>query len=191
MRYLVTININNFHVTVDHVCTESPTALVTEQIAQHTSLKMLKRLTKIFKREERVHWSRRDMSSSEDKSTSTELMRGSGRRLPFCINTQDGNEVMVVIENKRRSPATEISEQREVASKSPNEIPHLTQNGLENKKERKKLTLKQLQEKRPPGYKQFEASLGLQELDDELALKLWEDFFKPLSSFEMLGIGSE
>ena len=109
---------------------------------------MLKRLTKIFKREESAHWSRRDISSSEEMSTTTELMRGSGRTLPFCINTQDGSGVMIIIENKRRSPATEISDQREVASKSPNEIPHLTQTRLESKKERKKLTLKQLQQKK-------------------------------------------
>ena len=154
---LVTQNTNSFHVTFDHVCTENPAALVTEQIAQHARKKMLKRLTKIFKREERANWSRRDISSSEEMSTTTELMRGSGRRLPFCINIQDGKGVIAVIENKRRSPATEIIDQRGVTWKSPNETPHLTQTGLESKKERKKLTLTQLQEKSPPGYKQFQA----------------------------------
>jgi len=84
-----------------------------------------------------------------------------------------------------------VTKEKISASKLSNETPHLTPNGLENKKERKKLTLTQLQEKSPPGYKQFEASLGLEELDEELALKLWQDIFKPLSSFEMLDIGSE
>ena len=84
-----------------------------------------------------------------------------------------------------------ISKQPEATSKAPNKkLTDLTQIGR-GSKQRKKLTLKELKMKSPPGYKKFEAALGSQDLDEELALRLWEDIFKPLNLFELLGIDCE
>ena len=54
-----------------------------------------------------------------------------------------------------------------------------------------KLTLKELQMKRPPGYKRFQATVDWRIVDEETVLQLWLDNFKPLSSFEILGIACE
>ena len=52
---------------------------------------------------------------------------------------------------------------------------------------KKKLSLEELKTARPPGYAEFEAAVKLEELEEEIALLLWEDIFKPLSShFESL-----
>ena len=73
------------------------------------------------------------------------------------------------------------------SEKALNEQLNLRQIGCGNI-QKKKLTLKQLQMQSPPGYKKLEAALGSQDLDEELALQLWEDIFKPLSSFDLPGI---
>ena len=52
---------------------------------------------------------------------------------------------------------------------------------------KKKLSLAELKKISPPGFQEFEAAIAWQELDEETALLLWEDIFKPLSShFESL-----
>lgn len=52
------------------------------------------------------------------------------------------------------------------------------------------LTLEDLKRRRPPGFQKFEASLASLDLDDEIALQLWEDIFKPLYTFDFLKIDS-
>ena len=52
------------------------------------------------------------------------------------------------------------------------------------------LTLEDLKTRRPPGFQKFEASLASLDLDDEIALRLWEDIFKPLYTFDFLKIDS-
>lgn len=43
----------------------------------------------------------------------------------------------------------------------------------------------ELRKRRPSGFKEFEIALGSQDLEEEVALQLWEDIFKPLrSSFQ-------
>ena len=95
----------------------------------------------------------------------------------------------MALKNQHRSPATIISKKNRETSKSPKKKTDLMQTGLGNRKV--KLTLKELHAKRPPGYKKFQAAVGWRNLDEETALNLWEDIFKPLSSFEMLGIDCE
>lgn len=52
---------------------------------------------------------------------------------------------------------------------------------------KKKLSLAELKKTSPPGFPEFEAALASKELNEEIALSLWEDIFKPLSShFESL-----
>ena len=124
-------------------------------------------------------------------ATSTELepATGCGESLPFC-KTQDEKGQTIAVESKRRSSATIINEQTRKTSKflKINKKTDLTQLGFGNSK---KLSLKDLQIKRPPGYKRFQAAVDWSNLDEETALQLWLDIFKPLSSFEMLGIACE
>ena len=50
------------------------------------------------------------------------------------------------------------------------------------------MTLAELKKLSPPGYKEFEAAVGSKDLDEQTALQLWEDIFKPLDIFELLNI---
>ena len=52
------------------------------------------------------------------------------------------------------------------------------------------LTLEDLKRRRPLGFQKFEASLASLDLDEEIALELWEDIFKPLYTFDFLKIDS-
>jgi len=47
----------------------------------------------------------------------------------------------------------------------------------------KRKTLKELQIESPPGFKKFELEVKWQTIDEEIALQLWEDVFKPLYTF--------
>lgn len=44
-------------------------------------------------------------------------------------------------------------------------------------------TLKELQQESPPGFKKFELEVKWRTIDEEIALQLWEDVFKPLYIF--------
>ena len=58
------------------------------------------------------------------------------------------------------------------------------ENARRNGKERlKRKTLKELQRECPPGFRKFELEVGWQSIDEEIALQLWEDVFKPLYTF--------
>lgn len=47
----------------------------------------------------------------------------------------------------------------------------------------KRKSLKELQLESPPGFKKFEIEVNLETIDEEIALQLWEDVFKPLYTF--------
>ncbi len=47
----------------------------------------------------------------------------------------------------------------------------------------KRKTLKELQKECPPGFRKFELEVGLESIDEEIALQMWEDVFKPLYTF--------
>ena len=57
-------------------------------------------------------------------------------------------------------------------------------NPLGNAVEQKQF-LMQLKKTRPPGYTKFESALNLDEIEDDIACKLWLDIFKPLDYFEL------
>lgn len=65
-----------------------------------------------------------------------------------------------------------------------------TDQGHNGERGETELTLKDLKKARPPGFRKFETSLGSVKLDEELALQLWEDIFKPLYTFDFLKIDS-
>ena len=47
----------------------------------------------------------------------------------------------------------------------------------------KKKTMRELQKECPPGFAKFELEVQWQTMDEDIALQLWEDVFKPLYTF--------
>ena len=47
----------------------------------------------------------------------------------------------------------------------------------------KKKTLQELHMDPPPGFRKFESEVDWQNMDEDIALQLWEDVFKPLHTF--------
>ena len=47
----------------------------------------------------------------------------------------------------------------------------------------KEKTLQELHMESPPGFKKFESNVDWQNMDEDIALQLWEDIFKPLYTF--------
>ena len=55
--------------------------------------------------------------------------------------------------------------------------------GQNSGKRSAKTTLRELQRDPPPGFRKFESEVDWQTMDEEIALQLWEDVFKPLYTF--------
>ena len=104
---------------------------------------------------------------------STELSSGFGRRLP-CYNT---DQCVIIVKKENASGIAKITDGHEEYS-LPKHRQHSVPLGCEGK-DKHKLTLEELKKKFPPEYKKFEAVLRSQALDEETALQLWEDVFKP------------
>ncbi|CAH3155220.1 unnamed protein product, partial [Pocillopora meandrina] len=122
---------------------------------------MSKFLPKLFKSSDRKNW-RRDMliiPHPNEVTISTEFTRGLGRRLP-CYDLSE-NVIIVKAEGKSISAGTGGSDEGSLQLKE------------------KKETLMELRKRRPSGFKEFEIALGSQDLEEEVALQLWEDIFKP------------
>jgi len=48
----------------------------------------------------------------------------------------------------------------------------------------KRKTLQELQKECPPGFRKFELEVKWQTIDEDIALQLWEDVYKPLYTFD-------
>ena len=57
-----------------------------------------------------------------------------------------------------------------------------TRNGAEATVKRK--TLQELHKEGPPGFRKFELEVKWQTIDEDIALQLWEDVYKPLYTFD-------
>lgn len=55
--------------------------------------------------------------------------------------------------------------------------------GQNSGKRSAKTTLRELQLNPPPGFRKFESEVDWQTMDEEIALQLWVDVFKPLYTF--------
>ena len=119
---------------------------------------------------------------------STELSSGFGRRLP-CYNT---DQCVIMVKEESAPDIAKITHDPVENSSQPKAREHVQNSPHSSYKSsgEHKWTLEELKKKSPPGYKKFEAALGSQDLDEKTALQLWEDIFKPLSSFELLKIGT-
>lgn len=67
-------------------------------------------------------------------------------------------------------------------SKSGKEGDQLNFQGREEAKMKKK-TLQELHMEPPPAFRKFESEVDWQNMDQDIALQLWEDVFKPLYTF--------
>ncbi len=88
----------------------------------------------------------------------------------------------IVIEKVgKRSHIGDTNEQEGNSEKEAHQTQHSQQ--PENKNQpKKRMSLEDLKRTSPPGFEEFETAVALKELDEEIALLLWEDIFKPLSS---------
>lgn len=113
---------------------------------------------------------------------SIEFTRGLGRRLP-CYDLSE-NVIIVKAEGKSITAGTSSSDEGSLQLKEKSERGLMTPVDKNPPAERKE-TLMKLRKRRPSGFKEFEIALGSQDLEEEVALQLWEDIFKPLrSSFQ-------
>ena len=48
----------------------------------------------------------------------------------------------------------------------------------------KRKTLQELQKEGPPGFRKFELEVNWQTIDEDIALQLWEEVYKPLYTFD-------
>ena len=147
-------------------------------------------MKRIFCSQKNDHW-QRDMFTIpylEEVVITTELSRGLGRRLS-CYSM---SQTVIVVKQESRADIPEIPEitrKRQQKSSTRNESSSGQSVACEeNQGKKKKLTLAELKKLSPPGYKEFEAAVGSKDLDEQTALQLWEDIFKPLDTFELLNI---
>lgn len=59
---------------------------------------------------------------------------------------------------------------------------------LEPSKVKRRKTMKELQQECSLEFKEFESAVDWKSLDEDTALDLWEDIFKPLKSFNFADI---
>lgn len=131
-------------------------------------------LNKVFKRKERHDRSRDErVFPYPKKSPFTEIFRGFGRKSPY-FNTSEGSVQKI-------SQIADINGHVGTSWKKAHSSPQSFQPRCEIQP-KKMLSLEELKKTSPPGFEEFEAAFASTELDEETALLLWEDIFKPLSS---------
>lgn len=133
----------------------------------------------VFNRKERHDRREQPVFRFPKKFPFTETFRGFGRKSAYFNTSKGGAEK---IPQKADTNAQEETTSWAKAQTSPQSLQPRLQ--IQPKK---KLSLAELKKISPPGFQEFEAAITWQELDEETALLLWEDIFKPLSShFESL-----
>ena len=138
-------------------------------------------LIRLFKRNNCKKLSRDGLSAipcEEEPLKSTGVLSGLGQRLP-CYET-NANVAIVKDERKSYIAAKDGYQEGDLEQKTNKKHP-----GGGNQAKHK-VTLDDLRSTRPPGFQKFEDALGSQDLDEEVALQLWEDIFKPLYTFDLL-----
>ena len=128
-------------------------------------------LNKLFKRKENSYRTRYASGVPHQNVNLSKKIRSFARPSSCCYTS----------EGKFKEECCDIGghEGTSETNVCPTQLPHQT--SYENQA-KKKLSLEDLKRTSPPGFKEFEAAVALKELDEELALLLWEDIFKPLSS---------
>ena len=145
-------------------------------------LKMPHFLNTVFNRKEHQDRSHEPVFGFPKKFPFTEIFRRFGRKsADFNTSKGGGEEITQIADTNGQEVTTSWTKART----SPQSLQPRLQ--IQPKK---KLSLAELKKISPPGFQDFEAAIAWQELDEEIALLLWEDIFKPLSShFESLQDG--
>ena len=93
--------------------------------------------------------------------------------------TQESGKIVGIFRSGKKSKRKE--KQIRADRGSMVDIDNNTQSGAEVTQKRK--TLQELQKECPPGFRKFELEVKWQTIDEDIALQLWEDVFKPLYTF--------
>lgn len=142
-------------------------------------LKMPLFLHKVFNRKERHDRRDEPVFRFPKRFPFTIIFRGFGRNSAYFNTSKSGaEEITQTADTNGQAVTTSWTK----AQTSPQSFQPRFQ--IQPKK---KLSLAELKETSPPGFQEFEAALASKELNEDIALSLWEDIFKPLSShFESL-----
>ena len=105
-----------------------------------------------------------------------------------CPVTAHPSQCVIVFEKEDRADVPEITDEGLKEGSRKNKKCSGQSLACEESQGEKKLTLEELKKLSPPGCKEFEAAVGSKDVDEETALQLWEDIFKPLDIFELLNI---
>ncbi len=137
-------------------------------------------LNKLFKGKENSYRTR-GMSACQERSLKgqeSKKVRSFTRWSLFYKNSKGSD--------KKTSYIDDIDGHGSNLEKESHQTQHSQQPECKNRP-KKKFSLDDLKRTSPPGFEEFETAVALKELDEEIALLLWEDIFKPLSShFESL-----
>ena len=136
-------------------------------------------LFEVFNRKERQDRRDEPVFPNPKKSPFTEIFRGFGRKSAY-FNTSKGCEEKI-------TQIADTNGQEGMTSWTKAQSSPQTFQPSPKIQSKKKLSLEELKKTSPPGFQGFEAAFASKKLDEETALLLWEDIFKPLSShFESL-----
>ena len=93
--------------------------------------------------------------------------------------TEEGGKTVGIFRRGKKSKRQEKEFRADLVSIVDN---NNTRSGAEVTVKRK--TLQELQEEGPPGFRKFELEVKWQTIDEDIALQLWEDVYKPLYTFD-------
>ena len=86
--------------------------------------------------------------------------------------------------NKRGgSGKRQLKMKKKHRSNSGKETDELNFQGIREETTMQRKTLQELHMDPPPAFRKFESEVDWQDMDEDIALQLWEDVFKPLYTF--------
>lgn len=111
------------------------------------------------------------------------------RELYRALPKSTKNQLRVAEERVQMTqPPRNQEEPRTVKEEWPSYYTVSNVSNLEPSKVKRRKTMKQLQQECSPEFKEFESAVDWKSLDEDTALDLWEDIFKPLKSFNFADI---
>lgn len=93
--------------------------------------------------------------------------------------TEESSETVGIFRSRRKSKRKEKQIRADRGSILDNDN---SQSGADVTLKRK--TLQELQKEGPPGFRKFELEVKWQTIDEDIALQLWEEVYKPLYTFD-------
>ena len=93
--------------------------------------------------------------------------------------TEENGKLVGIFRSRKKSTRKEKQIRADRGSILDNDS---SQSGVEVTLKRK--TLQELQKEGPPGFRKFELEVKWQTIDEDIALQLWEEVYKPLYTFD-------